>query len=213
MSTKATFDAQCAVCKKATLGKCFHHAVTCATGPDRNIRHGQACQEVFLFAKTSKSAVRREVRLDGSLRRPGDVYIDRYSGGRDAFMDVAIKSPLVEALVPRSSKDVQALHVEAAANKRNKNQTEALCKAAGKDFIPLIASTYGVWSKEANAVFATLAQRTSALINVDAKILLFKLKQRLAFNILKSNARAILSRCPRDQIPSPGLARRFLLDN
>jgi len=125
-------EENCGSCHGAhRIGRCMAHAVTCGTGSHRIMRHNAVRNEILAYARTSGLGCRTEVNLEGTARRPGDIYVDRYAGGRDAYLDVAVKSPMLDQLLAQGATNAYAVHAAANTHKRNKNQTEAMSSPQG----------------------------------------------------------------------------------
>ncbi len=203
-------ELDCALCKKSErIGRLFRHAVTCPTDFHRNGRHKLVGNEVRNFLKHAGIATQaQEGRISGTFLRPGDVVGLRQYDGRDGYHDIAIKDPLSNPPA-HSDTDPRLMHLNAERAKRNKNNVESLCKNAGIEFVPLIASTYGVWSELAISTFASIAHRAALLHDddEDRKVILRRFYQRLSFIIIQCNARMILDRRP--NLRDYGLSRRY----
>ncbi len=90
----------------------------------------------------------------------------------DAY-DVAGNSPLQGAGL-RNPTMPRAMHEEGEKTKRSKNNVEARLSEQGKDFVPFVASTYGVWSNTARSTFSTWANQLALLRGKDSKRVLNK---------------------------------------
>ena len=198
-------DEKCGGCKTCALGKLFKHGATCHALYHRNARHNAVRNEVLQLARGAGYVVNQEGRLPGTLQRPGDIVVRRERNGRDAYFDVAIKTPLQGQGLAFPGM-ARKMHEEAEAYKCNKKQVQKNLEALGKDFVPLIASTYGVWSHSAKATFSRWASQLALLRRQEPKRVLNKFYQRLSFIILQWNASMILDRLPAP-VPRPGLDR------
>ena len=76
-----------------TLGD---HAMSCGTGGERISRHNHLRDALFEMAVSAGLAPTKEGRflLPGDDRRPADVFIPYWAGGRDAALDVTVVNPL-----------------------------------------------------------------------------------------------------------------------
>ena len=72
------------------------HGMVCGTGGDRIARHNALRDAFHDTATAARLAPRKEMRalLPSNNRRPADIYIPGWSGGRDAALDVCVTSPL-----------------------------------------------------------------------------------------------------------------------
>ena len=79
-----------------TLGD---HAMSCGTGGERIARHNHLRDGLFEMAVSASLGPIKEGRflLPGDDRRPADVFIPYWAGGRDAALDVTVVNPLQAA--------------------------------------------------------------------------------------------------------------------
>ena len=91
----------------------------------------------------------KEVRflLPGSDRRPANVFLPYWSGGRDTAWDVTVTHPLQAATVARSA--TLPGHAAKEAHSRKMREAGELCRRQGIVFIPLALETFGGWHKAA----------------------------------------------------------------
>ena len=75
------------------------HALACARSRDRIARHDLLRDLIFEAATNASLAPVKEERhlLPGTVARPGDVFIRRWSDGKDAALDVTLTSPLASS--------------------------------------------------------------------------------------------------------------------
>ena len=77
------------------------HALGCAKHGERIVRHDQLCDVLYEAASSASLAPVREERhlLPGTAERPGDLFIRRWSDGKDAAIDVTVTGPLARTNV------------------------------------------------------------------------------------------------------------------
>ena len=77
------------------------HALCCGTGGERISRHNNLRDALFDTAVAAGLGPVKEGRflLPGADRRPADVLLPNWAGGRDAALDVTVLNPLQDATV------------------------------------------------------------------------------------------------------------------
>ena len=125
-----------------TLGD---HALCCGTGGERISRHNNLRDALFNTAVAAGLGPVREERflLPGDDRRPADVLVPHWSGGRDAAMDVTVVTPLQTATMPAAA--TTPGHALTYAYDRKMQGAAADCRRQGLVFFPLVAETFGGW--------------------------------------------------------------------
>ena len=78
--------------------------------------------------------------LPGTIARPGDVTIRRWSNGRDAAIDVTVTSPLAASNVEGAVEPGASLN---KAVQRKLRDTEEACRQEGLEFLPFAVETLG----------------------------------------------------------------------
>ena len=93
-------DGTCPSCS-APSDKMGDHALGCAKHGERIVRHDQLCDVLYEAASSASLAPVREERhlLPGTAARPGDLFIRRWSDGKDAAIDVTVTGPLARTNV------------------------------------------------------------------------------------------------------------------
>ena len=173
------------------------HALVCRNGGFFGVRH-HALRDVFFHAMKSAAmnpGLEVPNLLEGSNDRPADVMWDNVCG------DVCVTHPLqpkyVALTAARAQSEPGAAQERYAVDvKLRKYATR--CEAAGLEIHPLVASAFGAWGDKGRALIHTIAQRVSARTGVPAGICATQLHQRLSVVLLRSNAKAILSRTAAD---------------
>ena len=77
------------------------HSLACSKTNDRIARHNMLQDVLFEAASSADLGPKKEEKhlLPGTIARPGDVTIRRWSNGRDAAIDVTVTSRLVASNV------------------------------------------------------------------------------------------------------------------
>ena len=133
--------------------------------------------------------------LEGSNDRPADVMWDNICG------DVCVTHPLQPKYIATTAARATSEPGEAQekyATDVKLRKYSARCAAAGLEIHPLVASAFGAWGEKGRALIKTIAQRVSARTGVAAGVCATQLHQRLSIVLLRSNAKAILSRTSAD---------------
>ena len=83
------------------------HALCCGTGGERISRHNALRDAFFDTAVSAGLGPTKEGRflLPGADRRPADVLVPLWAGGRDAAFDVTVVHPLQDATVVRAARE------------------------------------------------------------------------------------------------------------
>ena len=91
-------EGNCPACGQQS-DKMGDHALACARSRDRIARHDLLRDLIFEAATNASLAPVKEERhlLPGTVARPGDVFIRRWSDGKDAALDVTLTSPLASS--------------------------------------------------------------------------------------------------------------------
>ena len=100
--------------------------------------------------------------LPGTVARPGDVTIRRWSNGKDGAIDVTVTSPLCPSNVVEAAAEAGAALAK-AYNRKMKDTAEA-CRREGIAFLPFALETLG--GLHPGAV-ATARQLAAALASVE----------------------------------------------
>ena len=111
--------------------------------PQRQYRLGSLCDVVFLFFFLSATlAPRKEVLtfIAGSSSHQADVYLPC---GGTAAIDVTVISPVQQQLTVG-----REVHASTVGGDRKCHIHDNACHEAGITFIPLVAESFGGWSRE-----------------------------------------------------------------
>ena len=100
------------------------------------------------------SSCKKEQRCGFDLDRSGDVFHPDFQYGKSAYFDVSVRHPLQDLLLVVS---VVAAGVAAERSKADKDyHYEAVVRAAGGIFVPLVVESLGLWSPHSLGVLKTL---------------------------------------------------------
>ena len=125
------------------------HAILCGTDGERIARHNHLRDALYSTAAAAALGPLREERalLPGSDKRPADVYLPNWSGGRDTALDVTVVNPLRNDYIEREAESPG--YASDQASKRKMGQVGQACEREGLVFIPLAVETFGGWGKVA----------------------------------------------------------------
>ena len=85
--------------------------------------------------------------LPGNDRRPADVLVPNWTGGKDAAMDVKVTTPIKVTTMPGAANT--AGFALDHAHKGKLDGAEEACRRQGLAFLPLVAETFGGWHPSA----------------------------------------------------------------
>ena len=100
--------------------------------------------------------------LPGADRRPADVLVPHWAGGRDAALDVTVVHPIQDATMPNAA--TTPGFALSFAHDRKIRGAEEDCRRQGIAFIPMVAESFGGWhtaaEREVRKLGAALARHT-----------------------------------------------------
>ena len=140
------------------------HAMCCGSGGERISRHNNLRDAFYDTAVAAGLAPVKEGRflLPGNDRRPADILVPHWTGGKDTAMDVTVITPIQGATMPGAA--TTAGYALDHAHSRKVNGAEEECRRQGIAFMPLVAETFGGWhsgaGREVKKLGAALARHT-----------------------------------------------------
>ena len=140
------------------------HAMSSGTGGERIARHNHLRDALYEMAVSAGLAPTKEGRflLPGDDRRPADVFIPYWAGGRDTALDVTVVNPLQQATLAGAA--TTAGHALTYAHTRKLRGAEEDCRKQGIAFLPLAVESLGGWHvdavKEVKKITSALARHT-----------------------------------------------------
>ena len=135
---------------------------------------------------------------DDSKERPADVYIPEWMGTKDAWIDVAVVSPLGSAVW--SSASWKRGHV--ALQKENDKKRRYLANAENKRaiFIPCVMEEFGGFGGEAVKFLKTLAHGYAGQRGCTVSEAVCRIMQRLSFESQRALAHSLQARLSDSQL-------------
>ena len=197
------------------------HCLTCSGGGDRTKRHNKIRNAVYSFC--AEAGLSPELERPGLLqprpmlgashedgsrpaeagegnagaRRPADVYIPRWKGGRPAALDLAVTSGLSTEALRESARDGEAAALRYEGFKCEHLNTRTQCQSEGITFIPVVAeASGGGWAPEARMVWTDIAKLSALASGESVQSITMRLLQSLGVILHRESARAILRRQP-----------------
>ena len=119
------------------------HSLGCSKTGDRIARHNILRNVIFEAAASADLGPVKEERhlLPGTVARPGDVVIRRWSNGKDGAIDVTVTSPLASSNVAGAAAEAGASLTKACMRKTR--DTADACRREGLVFLPFALETLG----------------------------------------------------------------------
>ena len=172
------------------------HAMVCGTGGERISRHNALRDALFETAASAGLAPVREERalLPGNNRRPADLLIRHWAGGRDAALDVTITHPLQN--LTRAGAAVTPGHAAAVAYDRKVRGAGELCQAEGLAFIPIVAESLGGWHSVAVVQIKKIGSALARHTGQEEAAVVSHLITRCSILLQRGTAALLLNRVP-----------------
>ena len=177
------------------------HALVCGSGGERILRHNLARDALCDTAVAAGLSPIKEGRnlLPGTGRKPADIFLPCWSGGRDAALDVTVTHPLQAAT--RAGAAATPGHAMNVSYGRKMAGAWDRCRAANIAFIPIVAESLGGWHPVAvdqiKKLARCLAMHTGQAIEASTAHLF----TRLSTVLVRGCVEMVLNRSP--TFPSP----------
>ena len=110
--------------------------------------------------------------------------------GHPAYFDFSVRSTTQSAVI--SSASSQAGVAAAVGEIAKDTQYQDIVNDNGRDFIPLVCETFGVWSPYALSILGSIADRTTVRNGLPRKFATRQLLQQLFVTLWRYNAKMIL---------------------
>ena len=193
-------DALCPVCSSPS-DRMGDHALGCPKTNDRIARHNTLRDVIYETAASADLGPSKEERhlLPGTIARPGDVVIRRWTDGKDGAIDVTVTSPLAASNVSDAAAKPGAALEKACVRKRR--ETAEACRAEGLVFIPFAMETLGGFDTIAITQVKQLASALARSKGSDEREAASQLFGRLSLNLMRGNAQMLASCAPEVDIP------------
>ena len=188
-------DGPCPACLRPSdaLGD---HAMCCGFGGERISRHNHLRDALHETAVAAGLGPVKEGRalLPGDDRRPADILVPNWAGGRDAAMDVTVVTPLQAATVAEAA--VTPGYALNFAYQRKVRGVAEDCRREGIAFLPLVAESLGGWHSAAEAEVRKLGSALARHSGQEEGEVLRHLWGRLGLLLQRGNAAILGNRLP-----------------
>ena len=173
-------------------------------GGERIARHNALRDALHDTAAAAGLAPQKEGRalLPGNDRRPADIFLPHWAGGRDAALDVTVIHPLQDATRARAAAEPGSAMTYAYNNKMR--GTADLCDQQGIAFIPIVAESTGGWHKVALEQLRKLGSALARHSGQEEGETISHLLTRASILLQKGLASLLLNRIPGHLPPDIG---------
>ena len=172
------------------------HALCCGTDGTRISRHNALRDTLHATAVAAGIGATKESKhlLPGSSRKPADVLLPFWTGGKDTAWDVTVVHPLQATMVARAA-TTPGYGAQEAFTRKWRGAGEQ-CLREGIVFVPLALESLGGWHeaavREVKKLGGALARNTGAEESVAVRHLF----QRLSILLVKGNSTLVNNRVP-----------------
>ena len=196
-------DGPCPACSQPS-DRMGDHSLGCGKTGDRIARHNMLRDVLFEAASSADLGPTKEERhlLPGSIARPGDLTIRRWSNGKDGAIDVTVTGPLSPSNVACAAAEAGASLEKAC--KRKTRDTAAACRLQGIVFIPFAMETLGGYHAEAITQVKQLAAALARSKGSEEGEVTSQLFGRLSLTLMRANALMLSTRHQDSDFPLPG---------
>ena len=172
------------------------HGMVCGTGGERISRHNAFRDALFDTAASAGLAPLKEERalLPGNNRRPADILIRHWCGGRDAALDVTITHPLKNDT--RAGAAATPGHAATVTYDSKMRGAAELCRAEGLAFIPIVAESLGGFHPVAVEQLKKIASALARHSAQEESETIHHLFSRCSLLLQRGTAALLLNRIP-----------------
>jgi hypothetical protein len=190
-------ESQCPACGHHS-DRLGDHAMCCSSNGERISRHNILRDAIYTVAQSAALGPSKEGRflLPGTDRRPADILIPHWAGGKDAALDVTVINPLQIATVAEAA--VRPGSALTVAFNRKVGSAGELCRRQGLAFVPLAAESLGGWHEVAVGEFRKLGAALGRHAGQEESEATSQLFQRLSILLMKGNANLFVNRVSED---------------
>ena len=172
------------------------HALCCATDGTRISRHNALRDALHATAVASAIGATKENQhlLPGSSRKPADVMLPYWTGGKDTAWDITVVHPLQASMVARAA--ITPGHGAQEAFKRKWKAAGDQCLQEGIVFVPLALESLGGWHEDAVREVKKLGGALARNTGAEESTCVRHLFQRLSILLVKGNSALVVNREP-----------------
>ena len=205
--------APCPLCGDA-LDSYMDHALTCSCGGDRTVRHNAVCKvggDTFRHLgmqptlekpgllpnmdEREGNAGGEKKHSDRSDRRPADIWVPWWDGGKPLAVDVAITSGLAGGWIRRIVHNPSGPADFYEEHKRQDRDTEEKCHRQGLNLLPFIVEAHsGTLGADAKKLVRDLGRKSAARNGLDVGSAVSEISMRIQATLHRETARAVLRR-------------------
>ena len=195
-------DGPCPACNSPS-DRMGDHSLGCAKTGDRIARHNMLRDVLFEAAASADLGPCKEERhlLPGTVARPGDVTIRRWSNGKDGAIDVTVTSPLSPSNVAGAAAEAGATLSKAC--QRKVRDTAEACRREGFVFLPFAMETLGGLHSGAILQVKQLAAALARCKGSEEGEVTSQLFGRLSLTLMRGNAMMLSTRHQDTDFPLP----------
>ena len=168
-----------------------YHASICKFGTSVIDKHNALRNEIFSFCQNAAWNPKLEVTglIPNSPQLcPADIFLPLGSKGLPVALDVTSVHPLASRYISTASREQDATTRLAEERKRRKYVEKCLSQKI--EYIPLAVEYYGRWGNSAKEFFNKLSTGLHQRVGGKASLHRKEIERRLAFIIIKHNAKA-----------------------
>ena len=176
------------------------HALCCATDGSRIGRHNALRDALHATAVSAGIGATKESShlLPGSGRKPADVFLPYWTGGKDTAWDVTVVHPLQSSMVARAATNPG--HGAQEAFSRKWKAAGEKCLEEGIVFVPLALESLGGWHEAAIREVKKLGGALARHRGAEESTCIRHLFQRFSVILIKGNSTLVVNRVP-DNVP------------
>ena len=194
-------DGPCPACLRPSdaLGD---HAMCCGFGGERISRHNHLRDALHETAVAAGLGPVKEGRflIPGADRRPADILVPNWAGGRDAALDVTVVTPLQAATVAEAA--TTPGHSLNFAYQRKVRGAAEDCRRQGIAFLPIVVESLGGWHELAQGEVKKLGAALARQNGQEEGEVLRHLWGRLGILLQRGNAAILGNRLPTHPAPA-----------
>ena len=194
-------DGPCVACLRPSdsLGD---HAMCCGFGGERISRHNHLRDALHETAVAAGLGPVKEGRflIPGADRRPADILVPNWAGGRDAALDVTVVTPLQSATMAEAA--TTPGHSLNFAYERKVRGSEEDCRRQGIAFLPIVVESFGGWHVLAEGEVKKLGAALARQNGQEEGEVLRHLWGRLGILLQRGNAAILGNRLPTHPAPA-----------
>ena len=170
-----------------------NHAIHCESYGGFTTRHNKLRDCLFRwFKKVLFLAEKEKIGLLSDGKKPADIYVQSYLGGRDWAFDVTVVSPMSAGYQCRAQREVLAAATMKARTKYNNYRGSY--EDRDWKFQPLVFECTGGWDGPTSKTIRAIAQSVANRMNVRWQIIESLLKRELSSIVIQGTARMVMRR-------------------